>query len=311
MDTQPTGQTANKWIKDNEEYENDQVGLVPHNRGYKLRKWAPTDSNSNKLRPSATLSEEAEYTSGNRKRMVVKRKRGRMEDGFSEEEEDPYTLINIEDILSPIEVPTDIVRRPALRRILRSSQIDILSKTSMEFIEGEKNFNKILCRLSSILHQDDPRYLDLNFDRTPSQIKRYKEDTEAAKAAAVALSSAKNETTVEDLEPAELSEKVEKSLQPPPPQQHTLSSTPSSITSEQETHNEEGLDIEARSIVKRVKELLLENINYSNEYMASLKEARDKLSKASMQKETLWKELLANAKEEDRRAKTFEGRSYH
>lgn len=45
--------------------------------------------------------------------------------------------------------------------------------------------------------------------------------------------------------------------------------------------------------------------------MSSLKEARDKLSKASMQKETLWKELLANAKEEDRRAKTFDSRGYN
>ncbi|CAO3698927.1 unnamed protein product [Rhizopus stolonifer] len=231
--------------------------------------------------------------------MVVKRKRGRIEDGFSEEEEDPYTLINIEDILSPIEVPTDIVRRPALRRILRSTQIDILSKTSMEFIEGEKNFNKILCRLSSILHQDDPRYLDLSFDRTPTQIKRYKEDTEAAKAAAVALSSAKNESdVVEDLEPTELAEKVQKTIAPNEEEQ-------------EDTVMEEGVDVEARSIVKRVKELLLENINYSNEYMSSLKEARDKLSKASMQKETLWKELLANAKEEDRRAKTFDSRGYN
>ncbi|CAO3698929.1 unnamed protein product [Rhizopus stolonifer] len=238
-------QQAAKWAKDNEDYENDHVGLVPHNRGYKLRKWAPTNSNNNKLRPSATLSEETEYTSGNRKRMVVKRKRGRIEDGFSEEEEDPYTLINIEDILSPIEVPTDIVRRPALRRILRSTQIDILSKTSMEFIEGEKNFNKILCRLSSILHQDDPRYLDLSFDRTPTQIKRYKEDTEAAKAAAVALSSAKNESdVVEDLEPTELAEKVQKTIAPNEEEQ-------------EDTVMEEGVDVEARSIVKRVKELLL------------------------------------------------------
>jgi hypothetical protein len=34
----------------------------------------------------------------------------------------------------------------------------------MEFIEGEKNFNKVLCRLSSILHQDDPQYLDLDLN---------------------------------------------------------------------------------------------------------------------------------------------------
>jgi hypothetical protein len=68
------------------------------------------------------------------------------------------------DILSPIETPTDIVQRPALRRILKSNQIDALAGTAMEFIEGEKNFNKVLCRLSSILHQDDPQYLDLDLN---------------------------------------------------------------------------------------------------------------------------------------------------
>lgn len=46
-----------------------------------------------------------------------------------------------------------------------------------------------------------------------------------------------------------------------------------------------------------------ENINYSNEYISRLQGARNKLCKASMQKDTLWKELKANAKEEDVRNK--------
>lgn len=46
-----------------------------------------------------------------------------------------------------------------------------------------------------------------------------------------------------------------------------------------------------------------ENINYSNEYISRLQGARNKLCKASMQKDTLWKELKANAKEEDVRSK--------
>ncbi|ORE08527.1 hypothetical protein BCV72DRAFT_224871 [Rhizopus microsporus var. microsporus] len=299
---------AAKWIQNNDDSDTDQVGLVPHNRGYKLRKWAANDSNGNRLRPTTTLSEETEYNKGGKKRMVIKRKRRRIEDGLSDEEEDPYTLINIEDILSPIEVPTDIVRRPALRRILRSTQIDALAKTSMEFIEGEKNFNKVLCRLSAILHQDDPRYLDLTFDRTPAQIKKYKEDTEAAKAAAATLTAAKNESdAVDDLDPKELTEKVEKTCIPLEAKKED--DEPKEL--EEEDYTEEGVDVEARSIVKRVKELLLENINYSNEYMSCLQEARNKLCKASMQKEALWKELLSAAKEEDRRNKAFEGREYN
>ncbi|KAI8638817.1 hypothetical protein BD408DRAFT_422463 [Parasitella parasitica] len=298
---------AAKWMQnDNEDSDNDQVGLVPHNRGYK------------------------QFSNGGKKRTIVKRKRKRAEDGISDEE-DPYTLINIEDILSPIELPTDIVRRPALRRILLSTQIDALAKTSMEFIEGEKNFNKILCRLSAIMHQDDPRYLDLTFDRTIEQRQQYKHDTDAANAAATALTAAatnKTSNVVDALDPKELDHDIESSIK-----QHA-SATPSAaeeaVDQKEQEEQEDGdlqdkidnqesqqhqhltleqdhdmdADVEAREVVKRVKELLLENINYSNEYISRLQGARNKLCKASMQKDTLWKELKANAREEDIRSKT-------
>ncbi|KAI7906932.1 uncharacterized protein BX663DRAFT_494248 [Cokeromyces recurvatus] len=305
---------AAKWIQnDNDDSDVDQVDLVPHNRGYKLKRWAASDSQfgGNKLRAPKTIAEETEFTKGDKKHTIVKRKRRRMEDGVSDDDEDPYTLINIEDILSPIEVPTDIVRRPALRRILLSNQIDALAKTSMEFIENEKNFNKILCRLSAIMHQDDPRYLDLTFERTAEQRRKYKEDMEAAKAAATTLSSAAGSTTnvnkvkqesgqkcqsstVEPLDPKELDSEVETKIK----EQHDH---------EEDDENNKNIDIdadvEAREVVKRVKELLLENINHSNEYIARLQGARNKLCKASMQKETLWKELKASAREEDNRNK--------
>jgi hypothetical protein len=204
--------------------------------------------------------------------MVIKRKRRRIEDGLSDEEEDPYTLINIEgichnkkkekkkittkrnqtqlvitifyykDILSPIELPTDIVRRPALKRILRSRQIDTLARTSMEFIEGEKNFNKILCRLSAIMNHDDPRYLDLTFDRTLEQRKKYKEDAAAAAEAAATLSgdASKQNSMVEPLDPKLLDSEIEASLK-----------------EDIKMDEDEDVDTEAREVVKRVKELLL------------------------------------------------------
>ncbi|KAI9343673.1 hypothetical protein BD770DRAFT_397996 [Pilaira anomala] len=289
---------SDKWIQENEDSDTDQVGLVPHNRGYKLKKWGPSDSQfgGNKLRAPKTLAEEEEFIKGGKKRTIVKRKKRRMEDGISDEEEDPYTLINIEDILSPIELPTDIVRRPALRRILLSTQIDALAKTSMEFIEGEKNFNKILSRLSAIMHHDDPRYLDLTFDRTPEQRKRYKQELEAAAEAAVTLSSAASQQSsdvVEPLDPKVLDAEVVA----------TVKEIERLKEHEHDDHHESEIDTEAQEVVKRVKELLLENINYSNEYISRLQGARNKLCKASMQKETLWKELKANAKEEDMRNK--------
>ncbi|KAI7868656.1 uncharacterized protein EV154DRAFT_134376 [Mucor mucedo] len=298
--SQPPPPAAAKWIQDNEDSDTDQVGLVAHNRGYKLKKWAPSDSQfgGNKLRAPKTLAEETEFTKGGKKRTIVKRKKRRLEDGISDEEEDPYTLINIEDILSPIELPTDIVRRPALRRILLSTQIDALARTSMEFIEGEKNFNKILCRLSAIMHHDDPRYLDLTFDRTLEQRKKYKQDVEAASQAAATLSQAPASSEDDDNDnDNDDDDDVVEALDPKVLDAEVVA------TIKEIENQDEHVDTEVQEVVKRVKELLLENINYSNEYISRLQGARNKLCKASMQKETLWKELKANAKEEDLRNK--------
>lgn len=120
----------------------------------------------------------------------------------------------------------------------------------MEFIEGEKNFNKILCRLSAIMHQDDPRYLDLTFDRTPEQRKKYKEENEAATEAANTLAAAANEqdkpssNVVEALDPEELDKEVESKIKE---------------QNKEDEDMEEGIDTEAQEVVKRVKELLLVN----------------------------------------------------
>jgi hypothetical protein len=46
--------------------------------------------------------------------------------------------------------------------------MELLANTSMEFIESEKAFNKILSRLASILYCDDPQYLDVTYSRSAS-----------------------------------------------------------------------------------------------------------------------------------------------
>ncbi|SAM02093.1 hypothetical protein [Absidia glauca] len=219
---------AKRWINDNESDSDQEIGLF---------------GGGNKLRVPKALAEETELIKEGKKHTVVKRKRRFLEDDGSDED-DPYTMINIEDILSPIETPTDIVQRPALRRILKSNQIDALAGTAMEFIEGEKNFNKVLCRLSSILHQDDPQYLDLDLN--------VKDDAD-------------------DLEDA-----VKKET------------------------GESAADTAASEVVRHVKELLLENINYSNEYLARLQGARDKLTKARLQKDALYTELQSQLTDQRR-----------
>lgn len=47
-------------------------------------------------RESNKLTAWKKFLNGGKKRTIVKRKRKRVEDGISDEEEDPYTLINIE-----------------------------------------------------------------------------------------------------------------------------------------------------------------------------------------------------------------------
>lgn len=153
------------------------------------------------------------------------------------------------------------MRRPALRRILRSTQIDALAKTSMEFIEGEKNFNKILCRLSAIMHLDDPRYLDLTFDRTVEQRKKYKQDIEAAKAAAETLSSAAASTSdvVDDLDPKELDREVEATVKKDAMEivEEDGTTTTATTTTTLTTDIEGDVDVEAQEVVRKVKELIL------------------------------------------------------
>lgn len=113
----------------------------------------------------------------------------------------------------------------------------------MEFIEGEKNFNKILSRLSAIMHHDDPRYLDLTFDRTSEQRKKYKHDMEAAAKAAITLSAASKSDVVESLDPKILDSEVV--------------ATVKEIEHVKQEEDEGDVDTEAQEVVKRVKELLL------------------------------------------------------
>jgi hypothetical protein len=144
----------------------------------------------------------------------------------------------------------------------------------MEFIEGEKNFNKILSRLSAIMHQDDPRYLDLTFDRTVEQRKKYKQDMEAATAAATTLSSAaakeEESDVVEALDPKILTLEVESSISHKKnsdaklvDQDHDMEQADQQEAEKKENdqgdHMEEDddIDIEAQEVVKKVKELLL------------------------------------------------------
>ncbi|RUP43060.1 hypothetical protein BC936DRAFT_137698 [Jimgerdemannia flammicorona] len=257
-----------KWFQDieSEGSDSDSVGLVPHNRGYKLKKWANNENfGGSKLRAPPPVQEETEIVKMGKKRTVIKRKRKRYDEWS--DDEDPYSDIKVEDILSPLETPSDIVKRPSLRRILKSSQIEILARTSMEFIESEKNFNKILSRLSNIIQLDDPQYLDVRYDReNPTGSGPYGLNG-FARARRSITPMVNGEVSLED--PMEVDEIV---------------------------------DREAREILRKVRELVQENINCSNEFLMRFHNARDKLTKAHLQKEQLWKQLKSKAAEQHKKS---------
>ncbi|KAI9286895.1 hypothetical protein BC943DRAFT_320210 [Umbelopsis sp. AD052] len=263
--------SAAKWFDkmESDGSDSDPVGLVPHNRGYKLKRWAADRDHfgGSKLRAPQTMSEQIDLVKNGKNRSVIKRRKRRFDEDFSDEEEDPYTQVKVEDILSPIETPSDIVRRPTLRRILKSPQMELLANTSMEFIESEKTFNKILSRLSSILYCDDPQYVDVTYERTTeSQNGEFSMDVDAKS-----------------------DDKGHKS-------------SPESVHAGRNGHKGDAVaDEEARLILVRVRELLQENINFSNEYLNRLRSARAKLTRTNTQKKQLWKRLKMKAIEQERK----------
>ncbi|GAB5591340.1 hypothetical protein Unana1_06240 [Umbelopsis nana] len=268
--------SAAKWFENMESdgSDSDPVGLVPHNRGYKhilFILWANSGDQfgGSKLRAPQSLSEQIDLVKNGKQRSAIKRRKRKFDEEFSDEDEDPYTQVKVEDILSPIETPSDIVRRPTLRRILKSPQMELLANTSMEFIESEKTFNKILSRLSSILYCDDPQYLDVTYERTSTTNANNDEYTMAVDSKADG---------------------------------HGRKSSPTETTQGRIGYRGDAAgDDEARQILVRVRELLQENINFSNEYLNRLRSARAKLTRTNTQKKQLWKRLKIKAIEQERK----------
>ncbi|KAJ2963484.1 hypothetical protein NQZ79_g1565 [Umbelopsis isabellina] len=258
--------SASKWLDntESEESESEPIGLRWANSGEQF--------GGSKLRAPHSLSAQIDLVKNGKQRIVIKRRKRKFDEEFSDEEEDPYTQVKVEDILSPIETPSDIVHRPTLRRILKSPQMELLANTSMEFIESEKAFNKILSRLASILYCDDPQYLDVTYSRSAS--------TQSGNDEYAMAVDSKSENQ-------EKPKSVDSELR----QNGYQNGYEKDITE----------DEEAQQILIRVRELLQENINFSNEYLNRLGSARAKLTRTSAQKKQLWKRLKVKAIEQERK----------
>ncbi|GES97843.1 RXT2-like protein [Rhizophagus clarus] len=149
------------------------IGLVPHNRGHKMKHRAEALDSGVKLRaPYGYVEdkEEVEIPNGTR-RPIIYRENKEATDQATEFEGDPddnpYKDINVEDILGPLEKPEDAVRKSHYRRILKSKHLESLANELMERIEKEHEFNKKISRLMIVLQGDDDMYQELDFRLNP------------------------------------------------------------------------------------------------------------------------------------------------
>ncbi|KAF9334665.1 hypothetical protein BG006_001750 [Podila minutissima] len=189
--------TARK-IKE-ESSDEEEIGHVPHNRGNKLKRKAnPITGGTRLIVPELTkanssgLEDNEEEIRANFKRSLAVSSSGRgssskreviqihrthrgsisvpgvdgatVLDGLLEDsDEDPYAEVKINEILSPLESSTEILKRPQLRKLFQSPQLQIMAVHAMAMIEREKMVNKMMSRVALILQGDDPLYPQLGY----------------------------------------------------------------------------------------------------------------------------------------------------
>ncbi|KAF9111992.1 hypothetical protein BGX27_004141 [Mortierella sp. AM989] len=256
-----------------ESSEDEEIGLVPHNRGHKLKRKAnlitggcrlivPESGVSDKyqeenedevysnFRRSLASSATAGGSSGSKSvykreviqiRSVVGSETANEVGGELSDDENPYAGIKINEILSPLETSTEILQRPQLRKLFQSPQLQIMAVHAMAMIEREKMVNKMMSRVALILQGDDPMYPQLGYGMG-----------EGCSTAYMGM-----------------------------PDQEDL------INGNKEWRKN-GEDQEQ---VQKTLSLLMENINCSNQYIDLLNESRDAVNHVSKQKRRLWKKL--------------------
>ncbi|KAG9291875.1 hypothetical protein G9A89_012160 [Geosiphon pyriformis] len=135
-----------------------EIGFTPHNRGNKLKRRAEALSGNPKLRAPYGYHEDLEHVigpSGQRRHIIyrIPKDVDKMLEFSGDEEDNPYK--------------EDIVKRPALKRVLKDQRLSKLSAAFSQMIEDEHSFNKVLNRLYTILQGDDPMYQELDFRINP------------------------------------------------------------------------------------------------------------------------------------------------
>ncbi|KAI9092719.1 hypothetical protein DFS34DRAFT_288398 [Phlyctochytrium arcticum] len=133
----------------------------PFNRGNKLKRSIEqpgTVPEKPTLCSVHAIDEEYEFAHVGKRRAILKKARRRRD------EDDPYAGINIEEIWSLPDSPTDLSRVSSVLHALKDRHLKILSQSAMAMVEREQEFNKTIARFAAIIQMDDPMVQDVGFE---------------------------------------------------------------------------------------------------------------------------------------------------
>ncbi|TPX69096.1 hypothetical protein SpCBS45565_g02728 [Spizellomyces sp. 'palustris'] len=138
----------------------------PFNRGNKLKRsieQPPVLPTKPTLWSLHAIDEEYEFAHIGKRRAIMRKGRRR------KDEDDPYAGINIDEIWSLPDTPTDAARVSSVLHTLRNRHLKVLSQTAMNMVEKEQDFNKTIARFAQMIQQDDPLYQDIDLEGTVPQ----------------------------------------------------------------------------------------------------------------------------------------------
>ncbi|KAI8906538.1 hypothetical protein DFJ77DRAFT_192584 [Powellomyces hirtus] len=147
----------------------------PFNRGNKLKRTleqpavVPT-------RPTLwtihAIDEEFEFAQLGKRRAIMRKGKRRRE------EDDPYADINIEEIWSLPDSPSEAANVSSVAHTLRTRSLKILSQTAMTMVEQEQEFNKTMARFAQVIQKDDPLFQSLDLEElVPPEVMKELQDS--------------------------------------------------------------------------------------------------------------------------------------
>ncbi|KAJ1655907.1 hypothetical protein IWQ61_004423 [Dispira simplex] len=143
--------------------ETTEVGLIPHNRGQKLKQGAERVSQSRRLwtRVTGDLGSAALWSLPDGVRSTTIEAAAEAEVGLAEDGEltQPRLVAITDKVLQPLDPHENILARSTVRRtLLGNNYLELLASGALDMVAQENQFNKRLRQLQAVLLDDDPLF---------------------------------------------------------------------------------------------------------------------------------------------------------